>query len=142
MNTRIKGISIAILLGTAFLVSGTANAKSAFDGSSNLICAAFDVMACVDGTICSRGEARAFDLPEFMSVDFKEKNIQVTYEAGNKTAVSPIKLLEVTGNQLVLHGLENNHGWVMAIHQETGRMSVAAVGHEVSFTMTGACKAP
>jgi hypothetical protein len=142
MNISTKVLSVATLLGITLFASSSVSAKSEIDGKANLICAAFDVMACVDGVRCSRGEARTFDMPEFMGVDFKKKTVNATYDAASeKTANSPIKYSEVSGNQLILQGVENNHGWTMAINQETGRMSLAVVGHEVSFSIFGACKA-
>jgi hypothetical protein len=99
-------------------------------------------MACLEGGICRRGEARSFEMPEFMSVDFKKKMVHATYDAeSEKTANSPIKNSEISGNQLILQGVENNHGWSMAINRENGRMSLAVVGYEVSFSIFGACKA-
>jgi hypothetical protein len=142
MNIRTKVLSATAILGITLFASSTANAKVEIDGSANLICAAFDVMACLEGGICRRGEARSFDLPEFMNVDFKKKVVHATYDfESEKIANSPIKNSEISGNQLILQGVENNHGWSMAINRESGRMSLAGVGDEVSFTIFGACKA-
>jgi hypothetical protein len=142
MNIRTRVLSASILFGVTLFASSSASAKDEIDGSANLICAAFDVMACLDGGICSRGEARSFEMPEFMNVDFKDKVVHATYDAASdKTANSPIKNSETSGNQLILQGVENNHGWTIAIHRETGRMSLAVVGDEVSFSIFGACKA-
>ena len=58
-----------------------------------------------------------------------------------KTADSPFKNFQSTDKQLIIQGVENDHGWTMAISKETGRMSLAVVGEEVSFTIFGACKA-
>jgi hypothetical protein len=140
MKTTLKSLNTAVLLGMMLCVSVAANAESKFNGSSNLICAALNITACVDGVRCANGEARTFDMPEFMTVDFKKKSIHADYES-DKTADSPFKNFQSTDNQLIIQGVENNHGWSMAISKETGRMSVAAVGEEVTFTMFGACKA-
>jgi hypothetical protein len=143
MNINTKVLSAAVLLGITLFASSSVSAKDEIDGSKNLICAAFDVMACLDTGRCSRGEARTFDMPEFMKVDFKKKVINASYdeESEKLTANSPIKNSEISGNQLILQGVENNHGWTIAIHRSTGRMSLAVVGDEVSFSIFGACKA-
>jgi hypothetical protein len=141
MKYKINGLNTAALVCIMLFASGTANAKDVFDGSSNLICAAINVVACMDGTNCTKGEARTFDLPEFMTIDFKKKIIHVTYDGGANEAESPIKNIEISGTQLVLQGIENNHGWTMAIHRDNGRMSLSAVGDELSYSMFGACKA-
>jgi hypothetical protein len=133
-----KRLCVSMLAGAMFLASGAAIAAEEFDGTSNFLCAAMGVMACVDGTICSRGQAREFDMPDFMLVDFKGRVIRAAYDGG-KEATSEIKNMEISGSQLILQGVENDHGWSMAIHRENGRMSVGAVGHDVSFTITGAC---
>jgi hypothetical protein len=135
-------MSVAMLLCFTLFAPGNASAKDEIDGSANLLCAAFDVSACLEGGKCARGEARSFDMPEFMNVDFNKKMIHATYDAeSDKTANSPIKNSEVSGNQLILQGVENNHGWTMAINRVNGRMSLAVVGDEVSFSIFGACKA-
>lgn len=141
MNISTKFVTATIFLGISLIHSGSVNAKDAFDGSRNLICAAFDVSACVDSGDCARGEARTFDMPEFMNVDFKKKVIHATYDAGSEkdTANSPIKNSELSGTQLILQGVENNHGWTMAIHRQSGRMNLAVVGDAVSFSIVGAC---
>jgi uncharacterized Fe-S cluster protein YjdI len=141
MKNRIKSFSVAALAGALLLASGVANAKGAYDGKSDLICASFNVMACVDGMNCVKGEARDFEMPEFMRVDVKKKVVFATYESESKRADSPIKNMEVNGSQLILQGVENAHGWSMAIHRDTGRMSLAVVGEQLSFSIFGACKA-
>ena len=112
MNTSTKVLGAAVLLGMTMFASSSVSAKGEFDGTSNLICAAFDVMACLNAGICSRGEARTFDMPEFMNVDFKKKMVHASYDVDSEkqTANSPIKNSEVSGNQLILQGVENNHG--------------------------------
>ena len=141
MNISTKFVTATIFLGITLIHSGSVNAKDAFDGSNNLICAAFDVSACLDSGVCTRGEARTFDMPEFMGVDFKKKVIHATYdgESEKDTADSPIKYSEISGTQLILQGVENDHGWTMAINQQNGRMNLAVVGDAVNFSIVGAC---
>jgi len=141
MKNRISKFSTAALACAMLFASGVASAKDAFDGSSNLICAAFNVMACVDGMNCVKGEARDFEMPEFMRIDVKKKVVYATYESETKRAESPVKNMEVNGTQLILQGVENAHGWSMAIHRDTGRMSLAVVGEQLSYSIFGACKA-
>lgn len=135
----VKSICATMLVGVVLFASGTAAAKEAYDGTSNFICATQGVMACVDGTICSKGQARDFDMPDFMMVDFKGKLIRAFYD-GDKEATSPIKNMENSGNQLILQGVENDHGWSVAVHRESGRMNAGAAGSEVSFMLFGACQ--
>jgi hypothetical protein len=77
----------------------------------------------------------------FMLVDFDKKIVRQTRTSGDASE-SPIRASEVTGTQLVLQGIENGHGWSMAIHRDSGPMTTVAVGEELSFTIIGACTAP
>ena len=140
MKNKLNGLSTAVLVCIMLFASGAASAKDVFDGSSNLICATIEVVACMSGANCTRGQARTFDLPEFMTIDFKKKRIHVTYDDGSTEADSPIKNSELSGTQLVLQGTENGHGWSMTIHRDNGRMSVGVVGEDMTFAMFGVCK--
>jgi hypothetical protein len=124
---------------TTTLVSGGASAAG-FDGTANLICAAIDVVGCVDGSSCVEGQARTFELPGFMFVDFEKKLIRATGESGHKE-VSPIKNFEQTEKQVILQGVENHRGWSAVIDRQTGRMTVTSAGSDVSFMIFGACTA-
>jgi hypothetical protein len=141
MRKKLSKSSIPVLACALLFGSAAGNAAESFDGSSNIICAAIDVVGCVDGAKCLKGQARTFELPEFMTVDFKKKVVHVSYDGGTKEAESPIKNHETTGTQLILQGVENGHGWSMAIHRSTGRMTTAAVGEDLSFSIFGVCKA-
>jgi len=137
MHKRLYSTALALCIGLT--ISGVASA-SEIDGTSNLICAAIDVVGCENGPGCIEGQARFFDLPEFMFVDFGQKLVRATKESGHKQ-VSPIKNFEKTESQLILQGIENHRGWSVAIDRQTGRMSVTLAGPDLSFMIFGACTA-
>jgi hypothetical protein len=139
---RIRSMALALALGpglTTTLVSGGA-AAAGFDGSASLVCAAINVVGCVNGPGCMEGQASAFELPEFMFIDFENQVIRATDESGHKE-VSPIRNSEQTEYQMILQGVENHRGWSMAIGRETGKMTLTSAGPEVSFMVFGACTA-
>jgi hypothetical protein len=140
MGKRIRSSALALGLGmTTTLLSDGASA-AAFDGTANLICAAIDVVGCANGPGCMEGQARTFELPQFMFVDFEKKLVRATDESGHKE-VSPIKNFEQTEKQVILQGVENNRGWSAAIDRQTGRMTITSAGSDVSFMIFGACTA-
>jgi len=140
MRKRIRSSALALGLGMATtLLSGGASA-AAFDGTANLVCAAIDVVGCVNGPGCMEGQASTFELPQFMFVDFEKKLIRATGESGHNE-VSPIKNFEQTEKQVILQGVENNRGWSAAIDRQTGKMTVTSAGSDVSFMIFGACTA-
>jgi hypothetical protein len=134
--TRVWAFGVCLL---GVLIGGSvAAAAGPFDGKTNLICSAAQVVGCIDGANCLVGPARTFDLPDFMLIDFDKKIVRQARASGDDS-VSPIKTLEISGTQLVLQGIENGHGWSMAIHRDHGRMTTVAVGEELSFSIFGAC---
>jgi len=140
MPNRTRSSALVLGLGlTTTLLSGGASAAG-FDGTANLVCAAIDVVGCVNGPGCLEGQARTFELPEFMFVDFEKKLVRATDESGHKE-VSPIKNFEQTDTQMILQGVENERGWNAAIDRQTGRMTVTSAGPDVSFMIFGACTA-
>jgi hypothetical protein len=124
---------------TTTLLSGGVSAAG-FDGTANLVCAAIDVVGCVNGPGCMEGQASTFELPQFMFIDFEKKLVRATDESGHKE-VSPIKNSERTEKQMILQGVENHRGWSAAIDRQTGKMIVTSAGPDVSFMIFGACTA-
>ena len=82
-STRIVAALGAAAASVSFgsLVSLDASAAE-LDGSRDLVCAAVNVVACVEGTACTQGPARTYDLPEFIFVDVKAKVIRARHESG------------------------------------------------------------
>jgi hypothetical protein len=108
------------------------------DGSKNMACAIIDVVACMEGNACIEDTAGSFELPELFIYDSDTKNIRATFESGHKE-VSPVKNLDVSGDHLIMQGVENGRAWNFAIDTKTGHMSSSGVGDAVSFLMFGTC---
>jgi len=142
LHSLLLGAGLATLLASTPLLAAPADAgKPIIDGNSALICSVNNVTACPDSGRCLQGQARAFDLPQFISVDFADKQVRAHKDSGDQ-AVSPIKNQESSRNQILLQGVENGHGWSMAIDTIRGRMTVATTGEDVSYILFGACIAP
>jgi len=131
--------AVAALGATGSLFAAGAFAQG-LDGSRDMVCAAVSVVACGDGHVCYHGLAKQFGLPEVMVVDMSAKQVRGTAESGLKQD-SPIKHSESTGSQLVLQGVENGHGWSMAIDRASGRMATVLSGELVSYMIFGTCTA-
>lgn len=130
---------VAAVVAMAASISPGASAAE-LDGSSNLVCAAFNVVACAEVSGCVQGRAKAFDLPEFMVMDFKAKVVRAHRESG-LTHVSPFKNVEKSHTQLIVQGVEDGHGWTISIDRKTGRATTSLAGELVSYMVFGACTA-
>ncbi len=140
MPGTIRSYALAVGLGLTTILTPGGAAAAGFDDTTNLVCAAIDVVGCMNGPGCMEGQARTFALPQFMFVDFENKRVRTTAESGHN-AVSPIKNSETTERQMILQGVENHRGWSAAIDRQTGKMIVTSAGPDVSFMVFGACTA-
>lgn len=125
-------------LGMAAAMLLSAPASAAIDGKANLICSTTEIIVCTETGRCQQGRARAFDLPQFVGIDFSKKEVSATRDSGDKV-VSPFKTLEFSRNQLIMQGIENGHGWSVAINKINGHMTTSVTGEDVSYMLFGAC---
>ncbi len=136
-----KKFSRALTTGIVAAMPFAATAVSAeggLDGSSDIVCAVMDAVACAEDKSCVQNTARAFELPEFIILDSKKKVLRAAYESGYK-AVSPVKSFEQSDSHFILQGIENGRGWNIAIDTKNGKMSGSAVGDAISFLVFGTC---
>jgi hypothetical protein len=128
-------------LGLVTTIALSAPSQAALDGKTDLICSVTDVIGCPDAGACVQGQARNFDLPQFIAVDFATKQVRATNEGGEKI-VSPFTDHQETRNQLIMQSVENGHGWTVSIDRRDGRMTTSTTGEDVSYILFGACIAP
>lgn len=137
-NSKLSWALAASLLAATPVVASEASAKNKIDGSNDMVCAIIEVVGCTEGRGCIQDSAKGFDLPELIILDAKKKVLRATYESGQK-AVSPVKNFEKSNKKLILQGVENGHGWNIAIDSTNGHMSGATVGEIASFLVFGTC---
>ena len=128
---------LAISLGLA--APGLA-AAAGFDGSRTLLCVPTDAIQCEGAGDCDRFEVEDLNFPKFVEVDFKAKQLKGTREFGTTPEVTPIQNLQKLATGTIIQGVENGRGWSMLIDIETGDMSTAIAGDDVSFVMFGVCQ--
>lgn len=131
-------IAACAVAATPFVSSGVSAAG--LDGSSDTVCAVSQIVACLEDGTCLQGQARDFDLPALIVLDASKKVLRGSSESGHK-AVSPVKNMELNGDNLVLQGVENSRGWSISINTKTGHMSGSGVGDSISFLAHGTCTA-
>ncbi|HWC04623.1 MAG TPA: hypothetical protein VHF87_17860 [Methylomirabilota bacterium] len=108
---------------------------SDFDGSRVLICAPVQAFDCTAGEDCGKGLPEEIGAPAFMRIDLPNKAV-----IGPKRT-SPILLADKSEAQLILQGTEFGYGWVIAVDQETGKMTATLANRENVFVLFGACTA-
>jgi hypothetical protein len=127
-----------VLAATLGATTGNAQESPVITGKKDLVCAAQSVLACVDGDACLQGRPDTFDLPTFMFIHVKQKEVRAV-DADGSELTSPIKTWEVTDESAILQGFENHRGWTVAIDKMDGNMTLSSTGPEVNFMIMGDC---
>lgn len=130
--------SLGVALLALLFASGASAQSPMITGKKDLVCATQDVMACIEGPTCMQGNANTFELPAFMFIHVKEKNIRAV-DADGSDLTSAIKTWEVTEQSAILQGFENHRGWTVAIDKTDGSFTLSATGPDVNFMIMGAC---
>jgi hypothetical protein len=128
INRLFKGALFYCLIG----------ASNAFAEQESLICAAVNVIACIDSDSCEHGTAQAFDVPTFMIIDFANKLVHTRGEVAGD-AVSHIRSSQMGEDSILLQGFEEGRGWTLAVSRATGHMRLSATDPSLNFTITGNC---
>ena len=138
---------LGLIVGLGLLVAPAVAGDSAgdFDGSKSLICAAVNVVECFPGGKCQNVRAEEVDMPDFLRLNFKDKEIRAEM-AGRENLKTDIEHTEKIDGKLIIQGAEDGRedtkdglGWSMAIDQVTGKLVFSASGTDVAFVVFGAC---
>lgn len=112
-----------------------------FDGSRNLVCSVVEVVECAPGDGCIEGTARNFNFPEFIRIDFENKQL-IGKSQNQRVLTSPVDTVNTVDGNLILHGSQNGRAWSMVISQATGRYTGTVAADGFSFSIFGACIVP
>jgi hypothetical protein len=121
------------------MVAGSANATSLTDNDAPLICAAVDLASCVPGDGCKRETSDSINAPQLLTVDRKGHVITAQRPNGELLS-SNIDRATQEQNLLVLDGVQNALSWTMTIANESGHMSLSAIGDGEAYTVFGSCQ--
>jgi len=134
--------SAAAALAALAAFASSAALAAGFDGKSNLVCAATEAVVCADGVGCREGSTRAFELPEFLYVNYQKKVVHArTADATTIKVESPIINMHVSERSLVLQGYENEQGWAVSVDRKSGRMATTVSGGAATVILLGVCTA-
>src|SRR5689334_18515729 len=130
MRKRLSVVSVFLAL------AGSANAASLADNDAMLICAVVDLASCVPGEGCTRETSESINAPQLLTVDRKGHVIKAHRPDGALLS-SGIDRITQEQNLLVLDGVQNELSWTITIANESGRMSLAAIGDGEAYTAFG-----
>jgi hypothetical protein len=131
--------NVAFLLSAVVALMPALDCRAqSFDGKKPFLCATVDVAECAPGEDCARESAGTVNVPQFFSVDVQQGLVTATENAGG-TRTSKIERIEHPPHLLRLSGGDGNAGWIAAIEESSGKLSLAVIGDQVGFVIFGAC---
>jgi len=131
---RFLGAALALIVGLA------APAVHADDltGSARFLCSAVQATQFLEGGECGIDLPWNLNIPQFIEVDLKAKQLRTTAASG-QNRVTPIEHLDSEEGMIALQGFENGRGFTFVINQETGLATVAIATNGMAVIVFGAC---
>ncbi len=113
-----------------------------FDGSESLICSFGQVVECVNGAECIAVTNASVDAPDFVKLDFRNKQM-VSTTGGEDSPASDINVTDLS-THLIVQGTQGSGqgdalGFSLSIDKATGQMAAAGAGENAGFVIFGAC---
>ena len=123
-------------------IFGMSVAAADFDGSEPLICSFGQVVECDAGSQCRVVSHDSVDAPDFVKLDFKNKQLVSTI-GGEDSPADDITVTDL-GTHLIVQGTQgsgqgNTLGYSLSIDKATGQLAVAGAGENAGFVIFGAC---
>ena len=134
--------TVAAVVGVMILCAAPdrADAAGKYDGSAPLLCAATAVTECAAEGRCQRRSAESVNLPSLFRVD--AKGMKVHNLETEKGRLSSIQSVGHANGKLVVNGADGERGWILVIHEDTGKMSAVVSGDGEGFVVFGQCVLP
>lgn len=130
---------LGVIAGMAFLFSAAPPALAQFDGSKPLHCTATEVQECDQLAGCERRPLEVVDLPQFIEIDFKAKQVSGVRPSGveARSAVESIRKLD---DVTILQGSDTGRAWSLVIEKQSGRLTASAIDHDAGFLVFAVCE--
>jgi len=107
-------------------------------GADRVLCTAIQATRCSADDECRTGAPWDWNIPQFIEVDLKKKQLATTAASG-ENRVTPIKNLERNDGVLYLQGVEGGRAFSFVIDEVTGSLSVATASAAGTTMVLGAC---
>jgi hypothetical protein len=136
------GLAVAATLLPPLLVFASAGTAAQFDGSKPLLCASVEIKSCVPGTGCRAETVETINGPQFLDIDFDQKQITGARALANPVSTR-IEQIRRDEENIVLNGVDGRLAWNLAIATETGKMMLTAIrtaeAEPIAIVIFGAC---
>jgi hypothetical protein len=109
---------------------------SVADTPQPLLCAMMTVLECDASGRCERRAPEREELPTFVVVDAAKRTVSATGNDGRRAQINSVAQRD---GHLIVQGGEGGRSWSATIAPDTGKMAVAVVDQDATFSIFGAC---
>ena len=134
MNTWKTAVGMIL----AGCVAVTPAAADDLEGADAILCTAVQATRCFADGDCVSGPPWNWNIPQFIRVDLKSKELSTT-KASGEYRTTPIKNYIREDGLIILQGTQNARAFSFVIAEESGMTSIAVAGDGLSVTVFGAC---
>ena len=127
-------------IAVAGLLTGALVQADQVTGVDKFICAAAQVQICLEADSCYASSAWELDVPDFVVIDLKNKNVSTTKASGLNRS-TPFSSFSRNDGRIYLQGVEQGRAFSFVIDEATGRMTAAVARDGVAVNVFGACTA-
>ena len=106
--------------------------------SDKLLCAAAEITVCFELDECYPVVAEEIDMPTFVVVDLKTKQL-LTTKASRENRSTAVATVARENGRIYLQGIERGRAYSFVINEETGHLTVAVSRDGLSVSVFGAC---
>ena len=129
--------TLALVLPLQLAVPAT-GAEGPLGSADSLLCAAHKVLLCEPSAPCSEVEPAEVELPRFVLVDLKAKQISAVWPA-EPERTSRVETLRMHTDRILLQGVDDDIPWAATIDKANGDLVVSQSRPASSSTVFGAC---
>jgi len=105
--------------------------------AERLLCASIEATRCsLDG--CTTDDPAAWNIPQFIEIDFANKRLQTTAASGENRA-TPITNLVREDGHIFIQGIEGGRAFSFVIHEASGELNSAVASSSSATVVFAAC---
>jgi hypothetical protein len=134
-----SSMAAAAMCAALFGLASAPATAGKYDGSAAMICTVLAMHECAAGELCHPRAAEHVNFAPRFRVDAGGKRVHNLETDKSKSRESTIQNVSHQNGKLVLSGAEVERGWVVVIHEDTGRLSGAVSGDGDGFVIFGQC---
>lgn len=107
-------------------------------GSDQILCAALQATRCTVESGCQTSFPQNFNIPDFIEIDFGNKQMQTT-KASGQNRVTPIASLTRENGVAYIQGMQGGRLFSLAVDEQTGKLTAVTASNGKAVSVFANC---